>query len=121
MSLSDGDHIDAGEYALGLLEGEELLAVRGRVANEPAFAAQVAWWEKELANLADGFAGAEPGAHVWERIAAEIGTSEAPPSADVVDLTPRLRRWQWTAAQFTPDRRGRYQRSDAAHPRDQWT
>ncbi len=92
------DALIAGEYALGLLEGEELLAARGRISSEPAFAAQVAWWEKELVNLADGFAGAEPGAHVWERIAADIGTSEAPPSAEVVDLTPRLRRWQWTAA-----------------------
>lgn len=102
MSVDEDERRDdamlAGEYALGLLEGEELLTTRGRIAQEPAFAAQVEWWEKELANLADGFAGAEPGAHVWERIKARIDSPDADTSAEVIDLQARLRRWQWTAA-----------------------
>ena len=92
------DAMIAGEYALGLLEGEELLTARGRIARELAFAAQVAWWEKELANLADGFSGAEPGAHVWDNIAAHIASPAAADGAEVIDLQARLRRWQWTAA-----------------------
>ena len=96
--INRDDAMIAGEYALGLLEGEELLAARGRIAHEPAFAAQVLWWEKELTNLADGFAGAEPGGHVWEQIAAHIASPEAAEGADVIDLQSRLRRWQWTAA-----------------------
>ena len=38
----EGDERLAAEYAMGLLEGEELLTARGRMANEPAFAGLVA-------------------------------------------------------------------------------
>ena len=41
-----GDELLATEYALGLLEGEALLAARGRVAREPALADAVAKWEE---------------------------------------------------------------------------
>ncbi len=47
------DDMLAAEYALGLLEGEELLAARGREASDPVFAAAVAWWQDRLAYLLD--------------------------------------------------------------------
>ena len=99
------DAIIAAEHALGLLDGEELLTARGRVASDAAFAALVARWEDRLAPLADEIAGAEPGPEVWARIEAAIENSALSdtPGAEVVDLRAqemdaRVRRWQWTAA-----------------------
>lgn len=85
----------AAEYALGLLEGEDLLAARGLMANEPAFAAQVAFWESRLAPLLDEIGGAVPDEALWQRIAAEIETA---PGGEVVSLQARLRFWQRAAA-----------------------
>lgn len=113
MSAEEPDDIErtkaliAAEYALGLLEGEELLDARGRMASDDGFLWRKVWWDNWLAPLSDEVAGAEPGVHVWERITAEVaGSAEdsanpahsAKPGAEVIDLTPRLRRWQWTAA-----------------------
>lgn len=85
----------AAEYALGLLEGEDLLAARGRMANEPDFAAAVAFWESRLAPLLDEIGGAEPDQALWQRIAAEI---QAVPGGEVVSLKARVRFWQRAAA-----------------------
>lgn len=85
----------AAEYALGLLEGEDLLAARGLMANEPDFAAQVAFWESRLAPLLDEIGGAVPDEALWQRIAAEIETA---PGGEVVSLQARLRFWQRAAA-----------------------
>ena len=48
-----GDQTLAAEYALGLLEGEDLLAARARVASDALFAAEVDQWQDRLAPLAD--------------------------------------------------------------------
>ncbi|SNT22258.1 Anti-sigma-K factor RskA [[Luteovulum] sphaeroides subsp. megalophilum] len=47
------DDMLAAEYAMGLLEGDEHLAVRARVARDPGFAARVSTWEAQLSQLAD--------------------------------------------------------------------
>ncbi|MFT6472484.1 MAG: anti-sigma-K factor RskA [Qipengyuania sp.] len=44
-----GDQTLAAEYALGLLEGEDLLAARARVASDALFAAEVDQWHERLA------------------------------------------------------------------------
>ena len=85
----------AAEYALGLIEGEALLAARGRMASDPAFAAEVGNWERRLAPLLDDVASVEPAPHVWPAIAAAIRPHDDTQSAQVVTLNNRLRRWQW--------------------------
>lgn len=92
-----GDAIIAAEYALGLLEGEELLSARGKAASDANFAAQKDWWDAQLAPLTDEVAGMEPGADVWERISARINGGAIQNGAEVIDLQSRLRRWKWTA------------------------
>ena len=102
------DGVIAGEFALGLLEGEELLAARGRMANDPAFAALVAEWEDRLAPLLDEVSPVAPGEHLWPEIQARIDAQRAAraevelaggggAASNVIDLQARLRRWQWTA------------------------
>jgi len=86
----------AAELALGLLEGEELLAARGLLASDPAFAALVADWEARLAPLLDEIGPETPPANLWSRVLTQLDT---PPTADaeVIALRQNVRRWQWTA------------------------
>ncbi|QUL36658.1 anti-sigma factor domain-containing protein [Erythrobacter sp. JK5] len=103
------DKVLAAEFSLGLLEGEELLAARGRLATDAEFAARKQWWDDWFVPLTDAVGGAEPGPEVWDTIAARIaqrGAGAAPvsmtggPAAEtgtVIELRSRLRRWQWTA------------------------
>ena len=103
------DKTIAAEYALGLLEGEELLAARGKLATDSEFAKRKEWWDNWFAPLTDEVGGAEPSAEVWDRIEARLAASD---SADVIsalsagaavtndnvaDLQGKVRRWQWTA------------------------
>ncbi|KWV92562.1 anti-sigma factor domain-containing protein [Erythrobacter sp. AP23] len=87
------DETLAAEYALGLLEGEDLLAARAREVRDPAFAEEVARWQERLAPLADAIHPRMPREEVWQRIEAELASDDG--SADVVSLRRSLRRWQW--------------------------
>ncbi|BDI60357.1 anti-sigma factor domain-containing protein [Qipengyuania nanhaisediminis] len=91
------DPMIAAEYALGLLEGEELLAARGKLATDPEFARRKEWWDGWFAPLTDDVAGAEPGEAVWSRIEARVAAlrGDDQGSARVIALESRLRRWQW--------------------------
>lgn len=95
------DPMIAAEWSLGLLEGEELLAARGKYATDPDFAWRKEWWDGWFAPLSDAMPGAEPGEHVWQGIVARIAAppaapaNPAAPAANVVALEARLRRWQW--------------------------
>lgn len=100
------DPMIAAEWALGLLEGEELLAARGKYATDPNFAWRKEWWDDWFAPLSDAMPGAEPGEHVWNRIAARVTaareTADAPAGdaaagSIVVALEARVRLWQRVA------------------------
>ncbi len=109
--MSEGDNIErddamiAAEYALGLLEGEELLTARGKAASDANFAARKEWWDAWFSPWTDEMPGAEPGDHVWQAIAARVDAAPDPATqagvnaANVVliDMERRVRRWQWTA------------------------
>lgn len=91
-----GDELIAAEFALGLLEGEELLLAKGRLAREPGFAARVAHWEDQLAPMLDDVASAEPSPALWDQIHAAIERAKIEGgSAEIVALESRLTRWKW--------------------------
>ena len=50
---ADGDNLVAAEYVLGVLGAEERREVERRLAQEPALASEVAFWEERLGGLAD--------------------------------------------------------------------
>ncbi|GMN03320.1 hypothetical protein [Erythrobacter sp. MTPC3] len=102
------DAMIAAEYALGLLEGEELLTARGRLVTDDAFAAEVAQWEDRLAPLLDEVAPMVPSAELWARIEARVKAQQSAQavggtavdglaSPNVIALNAKVRRWQWTA------------------------
>lgn len=90
------DPLIAAEWALGLLEGEELFAARGKQAIDPDFAWRKEWWDNWFAPLADEIALAEPSPRVWEQISASL--AEPSPVADVIQLRARVKRWQVVSA-----------------------
>lgn len=100
------DPMIAAEWALGLLEGEELLAARGKYATDPDFAWRKEWWDNWFAPMTDAIPGAEPSERVWDDITARIAAQQAAvaPAGDtaaapsnVIALEARVRRWQWVA------------------------
>lgn len=106
------DPMIAAEYALGLLEGEELRKARGAVASDPQFAWRKQWWDNWFAPWTDEMPGLEPDPQVWSRIEAQVharhsvtgpaaatgaGAANAAADGKVVALHTRLRRWQWAA------------------------
>lgn len=102
------DAMIAAEFALGLLEGEELLTARGRLITDKAFLAEVVQWEERLAPLLDEVAPMVPSAELWAQIEARIEAQKIartagqrpandPENSNVIALNSKVRRWQWTA------------------------
>jgi len=88
----------AAEYALGLLDGEDLRAPRQRASTDPGFAAQVARWRGRLSPLVDEVPEVEAPASAWRRIESSLG----PPARDnVVLLRRRLNGWRAATAAIT--------------------
>lgn len=90
----------AAEYALGLVEGAELVDARRLAASDDEFARAVAAWEERLAPLVEEVRSVEPGDRVWEAIQRAIAAAPAA-GTNVVDLRKRLRVWRGAAVGMT--------------------
>ncbi|MFB9268467.1 anti-sigma factor domain-containing protein [Bradyrhizobium erythrophlei] len=126
MAYSE-DHIAlAAEYALGTLDAEERAQVETMMAVDKEFTAIVQAWEHRLGSLNQMVGSVEPRPIVWENIKAAIGHStepqqplvlpEPPPppppqvepaemrqapavdTANVIDLSGRVKRWRNVAS-----------------------
>lgn len=86
----------AAEYALRLLEGEELMEARRRSADDPAFAASVAEWEEHFAALYEDIEAEIPAPGTWDAIVRRLDgeADDASGSTVVVSLRRKLVRWQ---------------------------
>jgi anti-sigma factor RsiW len=71
---ADGGKLIAAEYVLGVLGAEERREVERRLAQEPALASEVAFWEERLTGLADAVAPVSPPQATWSRIETAIGS-----------------------------------------------
>ena len=68
-----GSDLEAAEYALGVQDAAQRRRSQARIDADPAFAAQVAEWERRLAGLLDGIAPVHPPPHIWPRIRSRLG------------------------------------------------
>ncbi|MFM6930687.1 MAG: anti-sigma factor domain-containing protein [Novosphingobium sp.] len=94
--MTERDYL-AAELALGLLDGEELIAARGLAAADADFARQVEHWQQQLAPMLDTIGPQTPPKHLWNRITAEL-SARPEGGAQIAVLQRRLRTWQRTAA-----------------------
>lgn len=97
IDMPDDPALLAAELALGVLEGEALVAAKRRMLTDPAFAAEVEDWRARLAAIGLDASDAIPSDDLWARIERSIDTGTG---TSVADLVPRraLRRWQWGTA-----------------------
>jgi anti-sigma-K factor RskA len=93
--MSDRDLL-AAEHALGLLEGEQLLEARGRVASDAAFARAVEAWQRRLAPLFEEIGEQVPPEATWDRVRAAIASARD--GGDIVQLKRRLGVWKGLSA-----------------------
>ena len=92
--MTDREYL-AAEYALGILEGEELLEARGLAVSDADFAREVEAWEERLAPLFDEMGEETPPEEVWQRVKAGIDHDRG---GDVVELKRRLGWWKGMSA-----------------------
>jgi len=87
MTPADDDRTLAGEYALGLLEGEALAEAERRLRSDAAFAREVDNWRARFAAFDDSTEPRPAGDALWRRIETAVPKPAAPAAA-----TPSL--WQ---------------------------
>jgi anti-sigma-K factor RskA len=96
--LSPDEHEQlAAEYALGVLEGAELVRARSLFAEDPEFRASVGNWLGRFAPLLDEVAPLEPGAGVWTAIQRRLGAAPAA-NDNVRAIRRKLNLWRGIAA-----------------------
>lgn len=87
----------AGEYALGLLTGDELAEARRRFAEDAEFRAEVGRWLGRLAPLLDEIPAAQPPATLWRRIEQNLGSGRAA-NDNETSLRRRVAIWRGATA-----------------------
>ena len=77
------DDAVAMDFALGALGGDALRAAELRLRRDPAFAAEVAGWQADLAPLVEAVAPVAPPSRAWAAVEHELfrGASRARPAA----------------------------------------
>ena len=83
----------AGEYALGLLEGDELADAQRRSLGDPGFAELVDRWNARLEPMLAEVARVDPDPSLWQRIAAALEGPEQRP-AELDQVRRRLSLWR---------------------------
>lgn len=89
---------DPGEYALGLLTGEELAAARARAASDANFAREVARWRGRLAPMLDELEAVAAPDALWSRIERSIAATDG---GNVIMLRRRVALWRGLAGAMT--------------------
>ncbi len=87
----------AGEFALGLLDGDDLARARALSGADPQFAAEVAAWSGRLAPLLDEIEAVTPNDRVLAAIEARLGT-RGEPADNVHYLRRRVNVWRGLTA-----------------------
>ena len=90
-----GDELPlAAEFVLGLVQGAERDALEKRRRDDYRFAQDVEFWEARLGTLAEEVKPADVPAHIWDRIAEEVGHKPVPLSVSSAAKEQRGGIWQ---------------------------
>src|SRR6476646_1749050 len=79
-TIDSADHHDltATEYVLGVLVPEERRRAEFRLASDPRFATEVAFWDARLGGLAEAVPSVVPPATIWDGIEARLSAALKP-------------------------------------------
>lgn len=88
----EGRQLLAAEYVLGVLDAAQRDDAKRLLAQDPAFAAEVTFWEERLGGLTSEVPPVIPPAYVWNRINTALA-----PGASPGGLWNSLRFWRWSA------------------------
>ena len=88
----EGRQLLAAEYVLGVLDAAQRDDAKRLLVQDPAFAAEVTFWEERLGGLTSEVTPVVPPAHVWNRINTALA-----PAARPGGLWNSLRFWRWSA------------------------
>ena len=94
--MTDKDR--AADYVLGVLSAEERAQVERDAAADPALAAEIARWDREMSPLLLDAPEVEPPAYLFDRIKAAIATDAKPQGALAGSRTVRAGGGQMGAA-----------------------
>ena len=75
-TLNDKDRWLAAEYALGVLDGDNLRLAEQRFEQDPAFRHAVEEWQNQLSPMLEEIEPVTPPASVWDGIAAKTGAAQ---------------------------------------------
>lgn len=100
--MNEPDDIDglAAEYVLGTLDAAERASVSARRQRETALDKAISYWENRLAPLNNAVRDVQPKPDTFSKIEARMrarAATASPDTAQVVDLTRRLKRWRTAA------------------------
>ena len=87
----------AAEYALGVLDGDELREARNFMRSDPEFASMVARWSGRLAPLLDEIAPVDPPARLWAAIERRLPGDKS----NVIVLRRKVSAWRAATAAVT--------------------
>jgi len=91
---SDQDHLRYAEYALGVLDADARAAVAQEMLVSEQAATAVAWWQRQLAPLAEDIGEIAPAAHLWRGIRQTLKLDAPPHRPERESLWESLRLWQ---------------------------
>jgi anti-sigma-K factor RskA len=94
IAPEDEGRVLAAEYVLGVLGAEERRAVEKRMAEEAAFAREVADWEERLGGMASYVTPVTPPAQTWMRIEASLGAPMSAAAAPPATVWQSLAFWR---------------------------
>jgi anti-sigma-K factor RskA len=95
-NMQDESNSLAGEYALGLLTGDELRRARELERTDPAFRAEVGRWSGRFAPMLDQVDAVAPPQGTWSAIEQRLGGSAE--RGNVIQLRRRVQQWRGIAA-----------------------
>jgi anti-sigma-K factor RskA len=99
MTPQERDELElqAGEYALGTLSGDERVRFERALAEHVWLQQRVEEWSRRLAPLAEAVAPAAPSPAVWRAIEARIGQDRFAEIRPPPSLWDRIAFWRWSA------------------------
>lgn len=99
MSMDPAPESLAAEYALGLLDGEELRQAEHLARTNPAFRAEVERWSGRLAPMLDEVDEVPPPSRLWTRVDAALGAVRT--TSNVLVIQRKLKVWRGIAGGMT--------------------